>query len=308
MFRYKLTIATLLLSLSMMAQTEYLPIRVYVENLTEPFPANAKVQVVNKLNQLLTQNSIASTDPNGQFILTVFAVPQDKNVLPGPPMQIVETMDMTFYIADIANQLVFSSTAQTVKGVGQGEARAYMDAIKQINLRSDNMKQFVTEGRNKIIEYYDHEADRIIQEAHALAVAYQYEAAIYKLLTIPSQCKAGERALKEAVLVFQEMRNHQCNELLGNARVAWAAEQNAIGANKAGEFLAQIYPEMDCYDEAMNLYTEIKGKVLDDWKFEMKKYQDGVDLEMQRIEATRAIGVAYGNNQQPTSTNIGFLR
>ena len=77
---------------------------------------------------------------------------------------------------------------------------------------------------------------------------------------------------------------------------------------EAGEYLSQIYPEASCYPEAENLYNEIKAKVLDDWKFEMKKYQDGVDIEMARISAMRDVGVAYGEHQQPTSTNIGFLR
>ena len=58
----------------------------------------------------------------------------------------------------------------------------------------------------------------------------------------------------------------------------------------------------------MALYKEIKGKVLDDWKFEMKKYQDGVDLEKQRIEAARAVGVAYGTHQPNKEVNIDFIR
>ena len=58
----------------------------------------------------------------------------------------------------------------------------------------------------------------------------------------------------------------------------------------------------------MALYQEIKGKVLDDWKFEMKKYQDGVDLEKQRIDAMRQIGVAYGEHQPQNNTSIEFVR
>ena len=69
-----------------------------------------------------------------------------------------------------------------------------------------------------------------------------------------------------------------------------------------------ILPDAGCYDEAMELYREIKGKVLDDWKFEMKKYQDGVDLEKQRIDAMRQVGVAYGNHQPAQTTSIEFLR
>lgn len=102
--------------------------------------------------------------------------------------------------------------------------------------------------------------------------------------------------------------DNQCAINLAAARQAWAAEQNTIGAQKAGEYLAQIQPDAACYDEAMGVYQEIKGKVLDDWKFEMKKYQDSVDVEKERINAMREVGVAYGRGQQPTTTNIGFLR
>ena len=48
--------------------------------------------------------------------------------------------------------------------------------------------------------------------------------------------------------------------------------------------------------------------MLDDWKFEMKKWQDGVDLESQRIEASRAVGVAYGNGQKPTTLVMPWMR
>ena len=48
--------------------------------------------------------------------------------------------------------------------------------------------------------------------------------------------------------------------------------------------------------------------MLDDWKFEMKKYQDGVDIEKQRVDAMRQIGVAYGNHQPSKEVNIEFVR
>ena len=72
--------------------------------------------------------------------------------------------------------------------------------------------------------------------------------------------------------------------------------------------MAKIQPDAGCYDEAMALYQEIKGKVLDDWKFEMKQYQDSVDIEKSKVNAMREVGVAFGKGQQPTTTNIGFVR
>jgi hypothetical protein len=40
----------------------------------------------------------------------------------------------------------------------------------------------------------------------------------------------------------------------------------------------------------------------------MKKYQDGVDLEKQRIDAMRQVGVAYGQHQPNQNTKIEFVR
>lgn len=308
MRKINLFIVGLLCSMSLCAQLEYLPLSVSVEDLLEPFPTTAKAQVVNKLNKLLTQQGIASLDNNSQFVITVFMVPQDKDVLPGPPMQIVETMEANLYIADVAQQTVLAATSQTVKGVGISETRAYMDAIKHLNISSPAMAEFVKTGKEKVIAYYDSETPRLIKLARTLSETHEYERALSLVMVVPAQCKYYDEALQAGLDIFHAYQDYACQQNLQQARMAWAAEQNAEGAKKAGEYLAQIYPDAACYGEAMDVYKEVKAKVLDDWKFEMKQYQDGVDLEKQRIDAARQIGVAYGQHQQPITTNYGFLR
>ena len=63
------------------------------------------------------------------------------------------------------------------------------------------------------------------------------------------------------------------------------------------------------YADAAKLMTEVKRQVRSDIDFEMRqKYNDQVKIERERIAAIRAIGVAYGKGQQPTTTNLMFLR
>lgn len=298
----------LVMSAMLIAQTEYLPIRVYVEPVQEPFPHNAALQMENKLTQLLTKNGLASLSPESQFVMTVFAVPQNKEVLGTAPTTYLEQMEMTFYIADVMNKTIFSSTSQVVKGIGATDTKAYMDAIKKINIASPAMAEFVQQGKEKIIAYYDHEADHILAKARMQIKMKEYDAAIYTAMTIPTQCARYNDALAMMEEAYQGYVDQLCNENLAKAKAAWAAEQNSKGAAEAGVYLAEIYPDAKCYGDAEILYKEIKAKVLDDWKFEMKKYDDSVALESQRINAVKEVGVAYGNHQQPTSTNIGFLR
>ncbi len=280
---------------------------VYVEDMIEPFPAAAKAQMTNKLNRLLTQNGIASMDYFGQFFITVQQVPLTKDVLPGPPMQIATSMEFTFYIADYYNQIVFSTATVTSKGVGTTEPKCYMDAIKHINLNSKELQAFVKQGKAKIIDYYNSQADNMMLRARTLAKQKKFDEALFLMQSIPSECNKYEQAIALGNEIYQQYVDYLCDRNLALARTAWVSDQNAIGAAAAGEYLAQIYPEAKCYGDAMTLYKEIKGKVLDDWKFEMKKYQDGVNLEAARINAWKEVGVAYGKGQQPVTTNIGFL-
>ena len=82
----------------------------------------------------------------------------------------------------------------------------------------------------------------------------------------------------------------------------------AEGASKAFDWLVFIEPGSSCEGEAKALYNEVKQKVTSDWDFENReKYKDEAGLKKQRIEAARAIGVAFGNGQQPVTTNITWL-
>lgn len=292
----------------MAAETQYLPISVYAADDTESFPQGAKAMMENKLTQLLTRNGIAGLDYMGQFILTITTTPLDKDIIPGPPAKIAEKMEMNLYIVDAYAKTIFSSTSLTVKGLGETENKCYLNAISRMPIQSPQMAQFIEEGKNKIIEYYDHEGEAIIKKAMYLAQQKNYEEGLFWVSLIPQQSKHYDAALAAGLDIYQQYIDNQCNINLAAARTAWAAEQNSKGAYAAGEYLANILPDAKCYGEAMELYKEIKGKVLDDWKFEMKKYQDGVDLEKLRIDAARQVGVAYGNHQPSQTTSIEFLR
>jgi len=305
---FSIFVAALMSASMIAADTQYLPISVYAADDSESFPQGAKAMMENKLTQLLTRNGIAGLDYMGQFILTVTTTPLDKDIIPGPPAKIAEKMEMNLYIVDAYAKTIFSSTNLTVKGLGETENKCYLNAISRMPLQTPQMAKFIEDGKNKIIEYYDHEGEALIKKAQYLCAQKNYEEAMYWISLIPQQSKHYDAALAAGKDIYQAYIDNQCYINLAAAKTAWAAEQNSKGAYAAGEYLANILPDAKCYEEAMDLYREIKRKVLDDWKFEMKKYQDGIDLEKQRIDAMREVGVAYGNHQPAQTTSIEFLR
>ena len=304
---FSIFVAALMSASMLAAETQYLPISVYATDDSESFPKGAKAMMENKLTQLLTRNGIAGLDYLSQFVLTVTTTPLDKDVIPGPPVKISEKMEMNLYIVDAYAKIILSATNFTVRGLGETENRCYVNAISNMPLEKPQIAKFIQDGKNKIIDYYDHEGEQLIKKARYLSAQKQYEEALYWVSLIPQQSKHYDKALQAGLDIYQAYVDNLCNINLAAARQAWAANQNAVGATLAGDYLANILPDAKCYGEAMELYKEIKGKVLDDWKFEMKIYQDGVDLEKQRIDAARQVGIAYGNHQPQKETYIEFL-
>lgn len=262
----------------------------------------------NKLQQVISQNGLGSADYYGRFVITASIVPVTKDILPGPPKQFSENLDVTLYIVDNVDQKIFSSVTVSARAVDRSEEKVFNKAVRSINVKSPEITSFVNEGRDKIVAYYVVQADRIITKARNLAKQRQYEAAFFELNAIPEACGAAyDRALAVGTEIYQEYVDYLCEVNLARARSAWMAQQNSDGAYEAGEYLSQILPDAKCYGEANNLYKEIKAKVLDDWKFEMKKYNDQISLEQARIDAWRQVGVAYGKNQKSDTYNVTWL-
>lgn len=274
----------------------------------EAITTGSKSYLTNKLKQIAVKNGVAANEDFSRFFVTTVITPLTKDILPGPPAQVAENLEMTFYIADYYDQKVYSSTSMEVKAVGTNDTKAYINGIKNINVNNKQLAAFMDEGKKKIIAYYNARCQQIMQIAQSKADKKEYEAAIFELMSVPEVCDCYNEVLALSQKIYQQYIDHLCQVNLAKARAAWAAHQNSSGAEDAGQYLAQILPDAGCYGEAKELYTEIKAKVLDDWKFEMKIYQDQVDLEKQRIEAMRQVGIAYGNHQQPTTTVFPWLR
>ena len=272
------------------------------------FPDVAKNVLSNKITQIATANGVSAKEGYGRFFITAIPSIITKDIVPGPPQQIAQNMDITFYVADYFDQKIFASANISCKGVGTNDNKAYIDAIRNISVNSPLLKDLIEKGKRKIIEYYEAQCDNIIKKAKSIAGQKGFEEAIYLLTAIPDAVPACyDKALAETRIIYQQYIDYLCDVNLAHAKSAWAAEQNSSGAHRAGVFMSHIYPDAYCYGEAQQLYKEIKGKVLDDWKFVMKIYQDGVDLESQRIEAWRAVGISFGNNQKQHTYNTNWL-
>lgn len=275
-------------------------------------PPEAESLLKNKLNEITTKNGLGGSSLRPQFIITANVAVLTKDILPTGNGKMAMTLQVTLYIADYINKTSFSSVSIESKGVGDGETKAYIAGIRQLNAGNPQIKQFVEQGKTKIIEYYNSKCDFIIKEAKTMADQKKFEEAILKLTSIPDVCKeCFNKAMDNVKPIYQLYLDDKCNKDLAKARTTWGGSLNYDGAMAAQSYLAGITPDAKCYNEAQELVKEIKAKVFADqkkeWEFALMVYKDGVDLQKQSIEAYRQIGVAAAENQPSVVYDVTFL-
>lgn len=276
-------------------------------------PTEAKAQLEIKLKQIASNYGMAGTVANPRFIITANISITTKDIIPGPPQQIAQNMDITLFIGDAIENKIFSNIVITTSGVGTNENKAFIDAIKQINTKNKKIETFLEEAKTKIIAYYSTQCDFINQKAVALKQQEKYSEAIHTLAQIPEVCnECYFKALNEMAVIYDLKINNEANSLLKNAIAVWSANPNEQGAQEAISFIMKINPQAKCYSEASKLLNTINTKIIVDEKERLRKQEEyekrqqeidaenaktEAELEKQRINAYREVAVEYAKNQ-----------
>lgn len=282
-------IALLLFLLSSTVYAGNVSISAYVPEQSENIPAAARDLLLNKMNQLITQNGISNGPLGSRFIITPNVMVMTKDILPGPPPMHALNLTITFYVGDGIDGRKFASKAIDVKGVGTNETKAYIDCFKNIRAEDQRLVSFLEDAKAKIIDYYNTNCDVIIKNALAASAQGNHEEAIAQLTTIPEACKACyDKGMKAAEPIYKKYIDQQCNKKLQEARGYWNANQNGTGAGQAGAVLSEIEPTAACYPEATALHKEISARMvqLGDKAFEYKMKELEVAGEVAKARAT----------------------
>lgn len=263
-------------------------------------PADAKKLLATKLAQIITENGI-SGGKNQRFVITANVSTLSKDMTATAPPMVALNININLYIGDGIEGKLFASTSVPAKGVGTNENKAYIEAIKTLRGSNAEIQSFVTRAKSKIIEYYNTNCDQIIRLAETKATQGNFEEAISDLMSVPSECK---ECYDKCIVKVGPIFDKQQAKLLNDAKTVWAASQNAEGAAKVASMLQQIAPGSPSFTDALAFREVIAKKIQEfekrDWDFKMKQYDDAVSLEKQRIDAYKAVGVAYGNGQPET--------
>jgi hypothetical protein len=295
----------------------------YLEEGVSNLKPEAKNILLSKLNEITTKNGIGASSISNRFIITANVIELTKDISTSIPEIYSYTLQVTFFIGDGIDGTKFASHSVELKGAGNSEIKAYTSALKNIRPTEEQFKNFIEEGKNKIVEYYNSKCDFILKESKMHESKNEFESAISVLLSVPEVCKECYDKCMDAIgPIYQKHIDLICKRDLVQATAIWNSTQDFSGAEAASQFLITIDPSSNCYKDAQLLNDLIAKRIKEidqrEWDFQLKQQQAEIDLQNREmtlreadqrnealirkasIQSAREIGLAYAANQPKT--------
>jgi hypothetical protein len=272
----------------------------------EGLDVNQLSRLKTKITQIVTGSGLAASGIDQNFVIyPTFLIIESSIVESGMLDLTVVNCELSLFIKDYENNIIFSSITKTYKGSGDNRNKALSSALSKMNVNDSDFKTFITIGKNRIIEYFTTKCDFIIQNAFALVKLEKFDEAIYNLTAVPEVCdECYFRCLDTLEVIYALKINADCGHILRQANLVWASSQTSEGAEKVLLLISSINPFADCHKDVEKLIMEINEKLRSDQEanrqFKMIQYQDSIAAQRARwdLEVNKYLAEAEKNKKE----------
>lgn len=275
-----------------------IPMMVLVSQQTESLAPMAQSKLESRLRQIVTQNDMDGGVQFANFCIVANLTEGTKEVTSGLRPLVTLTSELELYVGNNYTGDKFASSSIVLRGAGPNESKAYTAAFSSINTSNTQIQKFLKDAKRKVNEYYETQVPNILRQAKGFSIRREYEEALCLLTSVPTCCSRYAEVEQCMLEIYQQYVDYDCAVKVNKARAIWNASQDKEGAVFAGAYLASIDPASSCWNDALLLAETIRSRIGDDWEFSKELMRDSVMLEKDKIEAIRAIGVAFGQNQK----------
>ena len=251
-------------------------------------PSESKQLLVTKLGAIAAECGVGGRAIAPRFLLYAKGNVITKDIVPGTTPMIAQQIELTYFIGDAIDNRIFSTLTISQKGVGTNIEKSWIDAIRKINPKDPRYSVFVTAGKQKILDYYNMECNRILSRATMLNKIGRYDEAIYELSFIPSECSVCyQKSLDTCAWIYQNKIDKEAESKLQLAKSAWAKAPNKAGADNAAEIINTIPPGSNQQPGIDSLLTNIRRTISEidkkEFDFKVKQHENAVALEKERM-------------------------
>jgi hypothetical protein len=261
-----------------------------------------------KISQIVIASGLAASGYNNNFVVYPKFAIYETNVVEGGMQNItVITSELSLFIKQVDNNMMFSTISKSLKGSGNNKELAITNAISKIPSNDPEFKTFIETGKTKIIKYYETKCEDIIKKSDGFVKMQKFEDALGLLMSVPEEVSSCYNQIQDkSIIAYKAYQTQKCSELIQKAKTTLASN-DFVGALN---ILADIDPSATCFKEAQTIAKTAEAKVTAEekkqWDFQMKQYNDEVSLEKQRINAIKDIAVSYYKSQ-PTTVSYNYI-
>ena len=261
-----------------------------------------------KISQIVTTSGLGASGYNNNFVIYPKFAIYESNVVEGGMQNItVVNAELSLFIKQVDNNILFSTISKPLKGSGSSKQLAITNAISKIATSDPDFKNFIETGKSKIVQYYESKCADIIKKSDSYVKMQQYDQALGLLMTVPEEVSSCYNQIQDkAIEAYKAYQKQKCSELIQKAKTSLAGHDYMKTLN----ILSEIDPSAPCFEESQTIAKSAETKVAAEekkqWDFQMKQYSDAISLEKQRIEAIKAIAVSYYKSK-PTTVNYNYI-
>jgi hypothetical protein len=266
-------------------------------------------KVETKISQITTANGLGASGYNNNFVIYPKVAIYETSVVEGGMDNItVVTAEISLFIKQVDNNLLFGTISKQIKGSGSDKTLALTNAISKIPVNDKDFQTFIENSKGKIIAYYESVCNDILNQADTYMKMQDFEKAIGVLMSIPQEVSCYNNVKAKSIEVYKLYQNKLCKEQLLEAKSKIASQDYDGGL----QVLSMIDPSSNCYNDAKTTIQQTENKVSakakKEWDFKMKQYESSVELEKERINAVKDIAVAYYKRNRPTYNYTVIVR
>ncbi len=300
-----------LLILSALVMRAQIMVSPYLPEDMEGLTANNIKVLENRLSSIISQNGLMGAE-GSRFILTMNWNVLEKEVLSSGPTVIMYKLDVGFFLGDGMTGAKYASTTLSLKGAGNNEAKAVLNAMKGLNAHKDEIGRLVKQGTLRIIEYYESNRSQIMASAKSMITQRSYEEALWTLSQIPQEVSYYNEAQSMMSQAYRAQVNTNAAQQLQRARALWSSSPSRENAESVMALVGDIDASSSSYAGAQALMKEVKGRVksLDDADRAEVMRQNAHERSMDRarLNAVRDIAVAYCKSRPKVVYNTRIIR
>lgn len=262
-------------------------------------PAHAKKMLMHKMTQLLSLNNMAGEGDASFFTIEGDATVLTQETTPTAPPMVSLQLTVSFKIKDKYSGKVFSEVSTDVKGVGTNETKAYMTALRYVNIRSAQFRAFVDKAKERIVQYYNSDCDFFLSRAEALQEQGNNAEAIKVLKAVPTVSKeCYDKAMK--LLGTIEMPEPEQTVSQGGSQGS-SGSSGTPGSGSGAEVeiddnIYLVYNNMKTFGDKITMYFQLENRGGKD--YELKDYnrdirilaEGGIEKNVNKVEVAGKSG------------------